>query len=183
MKGGGSLHFRGPNLVVALAGGGVGDDGGDPMVPPVAQLVARHDAVAMDGAPPPADGFEPMTDDELDAMAGPMAAPAVLPGSFARVAGYHDEGGAMHLVYDADGMVVSVYAQPGRVDFAALPPEGERMEVDGEEAWLAPEVPVEGRGVEVLVVQRADTAYTFVADAPHDQVMAVVEGMAAATAG
>ena len=170
-------------VVAALAVGLVGDDDGEPMVPAVAQLVARHDAVAMAGGPAPVDdGFEPMSADELDAMEGPMAAPPSLPGSFARVAGYHDEGGTMHLVYDADGMVVSVYAQPGRVDFGALPGEGERMDLDGDEAWMDPDVPVDGRGVEVLVLQRGDTAYTFVADAPHDQVMAVVEGMAAATA-
>ena len=167
-------------VVVALAGSGGGDD---PMVPPVAEFAARHEAVAMaeGGAAAADDGFEPMSADELDAMEGPMAAPAELPGEAARLAGYHDDAGTMHVVYGAGDGTVSVYAQPGRVDFAALPDGGERMEMDGDDAWLAPDVAVDGRSVEVLVLQRGDTAYTFVADAPHAVVVAVAEGLAAAT--
>lgn len=166
--------------VVALVGV-LGDD--DAMVPPVAEFAARHEAVAMaEGAAPVGDGFEPMSADELDAMEGPMAAPPTLGDDVARMAGYHDPAGTLHVVYDAGGMAVSVYAQAGEVDFAALPDDGEQMAMDGDPAWLAQDVPVDGRAVEVLVVQRGATAYTFVADAPHDRVVAVVQGLARATA-
>ena len=163
-------------VVVAVVGFGTSDG----MVPPVEEFAARHDAV-MASAPAP-DGFVVMSDEELDAMEGPMAAPATLASRFERLAGFHDDAGTMHVVYGSGNDMISVYAQSGTVDFDDLPDGGDQMEMDGDDAWIAAEVPVDGRTVEVLVIQRGDMAYTFVADAPHAEVVAVADGLRSAAA-
>ena len=165
-------------LVVALVvtGGGDGDGDGQ-MVPPVTEFAARHDVVAADDVGAlPADGFEAMDDAELAALEGDVVPPGTLAGGFVRMAGFHDDRGTMHLVYGHDGAMVSVYQQQGAVDFAALPPDGEQMDMDGSPAWL--HVGAGPDGVEeIMVLQHGDTVFTFVASVPHDLMMQVVEGV------
>lgn len=104
----------------------------EPVAPPVGDLAARHVMLASSSGQVP-EGYEPME-------------PADVPGStagYTKLAAYRAPDG-MHLVYGRDGSRVSVFEQEGEVAWEELPADGDRMSIDGTEAWTS-DVPVRGQ--------------------------------------
>lgn len=135
---------------------------GDFVVPPVADLVAQHDATAGDDVAGgdllnPALGFtigsgtdavqiEPIPD-------GDASNTASLPDGFERQATFAGAELEQQVFNSADG-AASIFLQPGSVDFDELPAEG-RTTIDGVAAWSDP-------STETVVVQAADATVTIV---------------------
>lgn len=131
----------------------------EPVVPDVAALVAAHRA-----APP----------DELDVErkeAAPYSAPPGLIGSrvsLSRQEAY--DGSDLGAVVYRDGPVaVTVYQEPGRLDWGRMPP-GEVREIAGEPVWFRPGRPT------VAVAEKGDLVVTVVSD-DRAGVMTAVGGM------
>jgi len=152
----------------------VSSTGDSSVVPPVSEFASRHGAAAADltsiiGS---SGGFVQLADDELDEMGD--AAPAEVAGEWERAVGFLHESGAVHLMYANDDEMVSVFEQAGTVDWAQLPPGGQRVSLDGDEAWSMPT-----DAGEVMVVQRNDMTLTFVSAAPIDDMLRVVQSIPA----
>lgn len=120
-----------------------------PVVPDVDQFAAQHAS-----AEAPMDGFEPMDpDDMLDPMilpdiGGDMERQAVL------------RRGEVTQVRYSDGVhALSVFHQPGDVDWDGMPDMGSVSMVDDTMVWQG-----ELGGSDVLVAQRGDVVVTIVAD-------------------
>lgn len=134
---------------------------GDFVVPPVADLVAQHDATSSDDVAGdllnPALGFtigsgadavqiEPIPDDAASNAAS-------LPDGFERRATFAGAELEQQVFNSADG-AASIFLQPGAVDFDELPAEG-RTTIEGVAAWTDP-------ATETVVVQAADATVTIV---------------------
>jgi hypothetical protein len=128
--------------------------------PPVEAFLARHEKMAampaeeslatVDG------GFDPMPADHLDTMPAPYAAPPEMAG-YERMGAFEHESGAVHVMYSDGTHAMSVYEQPGRIDWNGLPEGGERMTVDGQQAWA-----MAADGEAMMVVERGPVVYTVV---------------------
>jgi len=118
------------------------------VVPDVAALVAAHEA-----ADPEAVG------DVRREHVAPYAAPPGLIGSrvsLSRMAAY-DGTDVGAVVYRDGPMAVTVYQEPGRLDWSRLP-AGEVERIAGEPVWFGPGEPV------VAVAQKGDLVVTVVSD-------------------
>jgi hypothetical protein len=93
----------------------------------------------------------------------PYVAPATLAG-YALTAGFMTSRG-VQLVYEDGGHTLSLFEQPGTLDFDDLPSPGHRFTVAGKDAWRWDRRGVDGR---VLVVQSDDVVVTVVGDIADD---------------
>lgn len=135
---------------------------GDFVVPPVADLVAQHDATSGDDVAGsdllnPALGFtigsgsdavkiEPIPEDDASNAAS-------LPDGFERQATFAGAELEQQLFASADG-AASIFIQPGSVDFDQLSADG-RTSIEGVAAWTDP-------STDTVVVQAADATVTIV---------------------
>jgi hypothetical protein len=135
------------------------------LVPELDHLRDQH-AAAIAGeltttAPEDADGFEPP--------------PTLGAATLAEVA---VEGDVVQALYrDGDGSV-SVFAEPGRIDWPHIPANGEELVVDGDRGWrwLKP-------GPSLVVVGRGDVVYTVVSADEAVDVVAVASALPAQVDG
>ena len=74
-------------------------------------------------------------------------------------------GRSTHAVYSDGSLQVSVFEEPGRVNWEALP-QGDRIELDGSPGWHG-----SVDGYEIVVVQRGRHVYTIVAEPTPDAMM------------
>jgi anti-sigma factor RsiW len=165
----------------------------DRVVPPVNAFAERHDSMTSPSttapssttsssstssstttsiveptptAPPgPADdSYHTIADTAIDSIDPPYVAPAQLDG-YARRSAYAS-GGVVHVIYNHDGVWLSVYEQPGTVDWSRMPANGKTLTVQDRAAW---ETKV-GDQV-VLVIDRGPMVLTVVSSAPADDMM------------
>jgi anti-sigma factor RsiW len=101
----------------------------DRVAPPVEDLATRHAMLASATGEMPA-GYEPMPMED----SGETPAPPALANGFERMAAY-DAPEGMHLVYALGATRVSVFEQFGRLSWSELPDDGERVTLDGSDAW------------------------------------------------
>lgn len=120
------------------------------VVPDVDEFVAAHERSSHDES-----GEMRAVDDVPSIYATPIVLGAT-PTPLERRAVY-DGADLTVAVYEDDADRVTVYQQPGRLDWDALPP-GERTEVAGRPAWYRPGRPT------VVVAEVGDLTVTLVAD-------------------
>jgi hypothetical protein len=144
----------------------------DRVAPPVTAYAQRHhDMVVEPVAEPPLPEFEPVAEQDLATMPPPYAAPQALPSGYVRELAFRDEpDGVMHLVYARGDRHVSVFAQPGAVDWEALPEGGSMGTVGDSPMWA-----MGSEQMAMVVVERAAVVYVVVADGAHDEAMDVVD--------
>ncbi len=134
-------------LVVLTIGVSIGSL---PVVPDVDQLAVQHAGAAtnMD--------FVPMTADQM------ADDPAVMPdiGDGMNQAAIFQADDVVQVLYSDGSHDVSVFHQPGTLDWDALPEDGETVMMDDGPVWMG-----STNDVEVLVTQRGDLVVTVVADA------------------
>jgi hypothetical protein len=130
------------------------------LAPPLDRFIERHEAMASE---PAGDGFVPMPLDEMESMARPAG--------FEPMALYAAPDAHQLVLSDGEAMV-SVFEQPGRVDWASLPEGGEMMMMGDDQAWHRT-----GDDGEVVVVERNDHVLTVVSGEPADAVMTVADEM------
>ncbi len=138
---------------------GTGNIGGDFVVPPVADLVAQHDVTADEASDVEVLnsnlGFTVGSGDsavEIEQVPGSSDA-ASLPDGFERRATF--AGSELEQqIYASSSSAVSIFIQPGAVDFDDLPAEG-RTTIEGVAAWSDPVTMT-------VVVQTTDSAVTIV---------------------
>src|SRR5207253_10588598 len=127
-----------------------------PVQPEVGQSVERHAStvgaleasgeiartgerfVSTASAPPTT--APPRSTDDLPA---PYKAPDTVAG-YRLVEAYEMDGG-VHLLYRSGPYALSVFELPGQVDWSALPENGTRLRVAGNDAWRWDEVTAHGR--------------------------------------
>jgi negative regulator of sigma E activity len=102
--------------------------------------------------------------DRLDSMTPPYVAPAHLD-DYDRASAYATDG-VVHVMYHHDANWLSVYEQPGSVDWGNMPADGHPMTVADDQAW---ETTV-GRQA-VLVIDHDGMVLTVVSAAPADEMM------------
>jgi hypothetical protein len=145
-------------LVVLSVGVSVGEL---PVVPDIAQLRAQHASAA------PLDGFAPMSSEELDdpAVLADIGHDMVLSGLFQRE-------DLVHARYSDGVHVVSVFHQPGEVDWDAMEGDGQVTMMPEGAVWTG-----EIDGNDVVVTERGDLVVTIIADdaVGSDMAMAVSE--------
>jgi negative regulator of sigma E activity len=110
------------------------------------------------------DGYRPLPADHVDAMEAPYVAPARLD-SYDRRSVYARPG-VVHVVYTHGGDWLSMYEQPGTVDWSQLPPNGRMMTVQDDRAW---ETTIGDQAV--LVIDHDGMVVTVVSAAPTDDMM------------
>jgi hypothetical protein len=121
------------------------------VVPAVGELIERHtttEAALEHGAELPLDEVE--------------ATPLSLPGSFEEQGHLEGEEPYQAVYLHAD-KAVSVFSQPGRVDWEGLPSEG-MEDLGGVPAWVDPED-------ELVLVESADSAVTIVGISPSELII------------
>ncbi|MGY9071496.1 MAG: anti-sigma factor family protein [Acidimicrobiales bacterium] len=135
----------------------VGTTGFSASVSSVDTVVAAHssviptDAVAVDSA-------------EMDNMPMPSEPPGMTLVHVERL------GRATHAMYSDGAQQVSVFAEPGRVDWSAMS-VGDRVEIGGDPGWHG-----SIEGYDVVVVQRGRNVFTIVAET-SDEMMDMGESM------
>ncbi len=133
--------------------------------PPVSRFVDQHAAAALPltpGAPPE-----------------PAAPPAEVGGRFrvpvrldAYVLGSVSVDGDLLQARYTDGLtVVSLFEQPGRLDWSTLPP-GQRVSIDGREAWVARI----GQSF-VVITERSDLTFALVGPGPAERLLSMVPAL------
>ena len=139
---------------------------------PTRQLVFETVEMGSDPPRPPAMSGNSKPDVHLvkDALPAPYVTPTRLSGSYHRV-GVYRHADAVHVLY-SDGLYgLSVFEQPGRINWDALP-AGEAVRVgDGRGhrySWA---------GGHVVLWESRSTAWTVVGDGPVDQVMAAARSL------
>jgi hypothetical protein len=130
------------------------------LAPPLDRFVERHEAMASE---PSSGGFVPMPLDEMASMPRPAG--------FEPMALYAAPDAHQLVLSDGDA-TVSVFEQPGRVDWASLPEGGEMMMMGDDQAWHGT-----GETGEVVVVERDGQVLTVVSGEPADAVMTVADEM------
>jgi hypothetical protein len=96
-------------------------------------------------------------------------APSTLRGGYKRVGVYRSE--TLVQVLYADGEhVLSVFEQPGQLDWDRMPPKGQAVTVAGHPARS-----YETRKLRLVTWQGGESAYTVVGDATADEVLAAAE--------
>jgi negative regulator of sigma E activity len=108
--------------------------------------------------------YRTLTADHVDAMEAPYVAPARLD-SYDRRSVFAGPG-VVHVMYAHDGEWLSMYEQPGAVDFARLPANGRMMTVQDDPAW---ETTIGHQAV--LVIDHDGVVVTVVSAAPPDDMM------------
>ena len=107
-------------------------------------------------------------------LASPYRDPASA-GNGYRLLGRWDHGDDLAQLYYTDGVLsVSVFEQPGRLDWSVLPPDGDTVEIGGRPARRYA-LPVG----EAWVFERGGVVYTCVGDAPADEVAAIAADVSA----
>lgn len=143
----------------------------DAVTPPVSAFAEHHDSMAKTdptaATSPTVAGtpLEKLADEQAGAMASPYSAPAQLDGGYQRRAVYHGDG-VVHVVYGRGGSVVSMYEQPGRLNWDTLPSEGKRVRMGEIEAWESNQ----GRQM-VVVIDQQSVVVTIVSTAPAEETM------------
>jgi anti-sigma factor RsiW len=101
----------------------------------------------------------------------PFRAPAVLDGGYHRV-GVYRRGELMHVVYGDGVYGLSVFEQPGHLDWDGLPPSGHVTAVAGHRArrYVWP-------GGQLVTWQAGGSAYTVVGDGPVTEVLAAAASL------
>ena len=122
-----------------------------PVVPDVDQLAVQHAAAA-----PQDMDFVPMTADQI---ADDPAVMTDIGHGMTRTAIFQADD-VVQVRYSDGAHGVSVFHQPGKLDWDALPETGETVMMDDGPVWMA-----STSDVEVLVMQRGDLVVTVVADA------------------
>lgn len=133
-----------------------------PVVPEVDQLALQHAAAQGDGADM---GFQPMTADQ---MADDPAVFDDLGHGMAREAIFQSDD-IVHVRYSDGIHAVSVFHQPGKVDWDDMPDMGSVEMMDDEPVWTSTM-----NDVEVLVAERGDLIVTVVADGDMDHEMTMM---------
>ncbi len=132
-----------------------------PVVPDIAQLRAQHASAA------PLDGFAPMSSAELDdpAVLADIGHDMVLSGLFQR-----DD--LVHARYSDGVHAVSVFHEPGEVNWDAMGGDGQVTMMSEGPVWTG-----EIDGNDVVVTERGDLVVTIIADdaVGSDMAMAVSE--------
>ncbi len=139
-------------------------------VPPVHDFMVRHEAMAS-GGPTPASTMpmEPMPMDQADAMGGIAGMPELDGMARAHV---YTAGPTVHVVYEHDGKMVSVYRQRGAVAWNRLPAGGTTMRVGDDPAWE-----LQDGGASAIVVERGAEVFTVVGAGSPDMVMGAAEAL------
>ena len=120
------------------------------------------------------EGRERIGGEELlapERLAAPFDAEPRLGGGYELVAVLEGELG-VHLLYASGRRGLSVFQQPGRVDWDALPDAGERTEIGGRPAWAA-STPVG----EVIVMEHDDLVQVVVGEGGERAVLAAAEDL------
>ena len=143
------------------------------LTPPVETFLARHETMASlpadQSATLVADGFTPMTPEQVAAAPSPFTAPETM-GPLQRVSAFEHTSGAMHVMYSDGTHAVSIFEQPGRIDWSGLPADvGTKTSVDGVPAWT-----MTGDGEAMMVVEKGPMVYTVVGTAPAEQMTEMV---------
>ena len=133
----------------------------------------RVNAVTEPSAPPstaaPQPGPAP-----VDHLERPYRDPASV-GNGYRLLGRWEHGDDLAQLYYTDGVLsVSVFEQPGRLDWSVLPRDGDAVEIGGRPARRYA-LPVG----EAWVFERGGVVYTCVGDAPADEVAAIAADVSA----
>lgn len=130
------------------------------IVPAVDDYVDRHAAALIE---PSSDGFAPLDHDDM-----PDDMPPMLDESTGlSMMGAYANGDVVQAVYGDGVHHLSVYLQPGRVDWGELDPTGDdTTEMDDGPVWHG-----SADGMEVLVAERDDRVVTVVADPGMDEMM------------
>ena len=102
----------------------------------------------------------------------PYLAPKRL-GDYELIRARHSPEG-LHLLYRKAGHGLSVFEQEGDLDLDRLPSPGERLEIDGYDAWRW--TGAQGRG-RVVVVERDGVVVTLVGDESADAVLAAARAL------
>jgi hypothetical protein len=89
----------------------------------------------------------------------------------------HGSPGGLHLVYQRDDYGLSVFEQPGRVDWATLPSGGTRLSIAGHQAWRWDASPANGR---LIVLEDDGMVVMLVGDEPGEAVLGLVDAVPAA---
>jgi len=138
----------------------------DGVAPPLSAYAARHEAMLAAQPMPTDDGFAPVDMHDPVAMQG-MTVPEAVGPMPAQSA--YASGDAVHATYAVDGLGLSLFEQPGTVDWSALPADGQMMDLDGDKAWLGTM-----DGMEVVVLERGGTVFTAIFQGHHDEMMAAI---------
>ena len=110
----------------------------------------------------------------VDHLERPYRDPASV-GDGYRLLGRWEHGDDLAQLYYTDGVLsVSVFEQPGRLDWSALPRDGDAVEIGGRPARRYA-LPVG----EAWVFERGGVVYTCVGDAPADEVAAIAADVSA----
>jgi hypothetical protein len=113
-----------------------------------------------------------------DDVGGDLLAPEQIGGGFRLLGRYQHPEGAVQLFYSDGLFSLSVFEQPGLVDWGSLPDGGTRGAVDSEQArWYATDAG------SVVVWGRDGLVLTGVSDAPPDTVRHAVSAIAAGGRG
>lgn len=144
------------------------------LAPPVDTFLARHEKMAAmpagESATLDADGFTPMAPDQMDSIPSEFVAPETM-GSYQRVSAYRHTSGAMHVMYSDGTHAVSIYEQPGHMDWSELPSGlGTTTSVDGTPAWA-----MASGDESMMVVEKGPMVYTVVGTAPSGEMTQMVE--------
>jgi hypothetical protein len=162
----------------------------DVVVPPVNAYADRHldmmdgvggsispNSTPADSAAPSPSSTDPSTTDpaftplgagELDAM----GVPAHVASGYERMGGYAGDGGVTHIMYAKGTLVISVYQQPGLVEWSALPPNGALVQIGTDPAW-----DLAGQNDEIMVAEHGATIFTIVAVGDHDGMLEVLRAV------
>jgi hypothetical protein len=142
-------------MVILSVGVGVGRL---PVVPDIEALSAQHASAS------PMEGFEAMSSDEMADDPGVMADI----GHEMVLADLYQRDELVHARY-SDGLhAVSIFHQPGRVDWASLPVSGEVAMMPTGRVWTT-----QMDGSAVLITERGDLVVTVVADGDMEDEMAM----------
>jgi hypothetical protein len=108
---------------------------------------------------------EPRSTDHLPA---PYDAPASVAG-YRLVEAYRMSDG-VHLMYRRGPYALSIFELPGEVDWTALPTDGTRLRIAGNDAWRWDEVTADGR---LYVIDDGGMVVVLIGDEPGDAVLDV----------
>jgi anti-sigma factor RsiW len=171
------LRYVVPQVVIAIAivaavvaGYEVRSDG---TAPEVSAAVARHAATAEAMAAGTGQSFDDLVVGTVTASTAPprstagMSKPYTAPSRMAgyRLAGGFETEGGVQLLYERGDHRLSMFEEPGKVDWAALPSPGHRFTIDGHQAWRWDR---DGAGDRVIVVQSDGLIVTLVGDVGED---------------
>jgi len=135
---------------------------------PVGEAVVRPDLASAVGSHVSIIGqrdSSPSGEPEMPMDPGVITAPQYMEGDFRLM--YAEKKGDMAQAMYSDGtQMISLFEQPGRIDWHAMPDDGEMMMIDGEAAWHGAI-----GGYDVLLSERRGMVYVLVGSAPAESAM------------